>query len=70
MLVEQWNTESGLHKHIASDAFKRILAVLDYSIEPPEVRFEGIAQTAGMELIEAARSEKVMNETKRKGGGI
>jgi hypothetical protein len=66
-LVEQWETQADLNRHIASDDFRRILAVLDLSIEPPEIRFDGVSHTAGIELIEAVRSEKTVNKTERKG---
>ena len=62
-LVEEWETQADLDKHIASDDFRRVLAVLDLSIKPPEIRFDGISQTAGIELIKAARSGKAMNKT-------
>jgi hypothetical protein len=39
-------------------------------IKRPEIRFDGISQTAGIELIEAARGIKTMNKTERKGDDI
>ena len=67
-LVEQWDTQADLDKHIASDDFRRILAVLDLSIEPPEIRFDGIAESAGIELIESARKEQTATDAKPEGG--
>ena len=66
-LVEQWETQADLNRHIASNDFRRVLAVLDLSIKPPEIRFDGVSHTAGIELIEAVRSAKAMNKTERRG---
>ena len=56
-LVEEWSSETDLKRHIASDDFKKILAVLDLSREPPEVRFDTPSGTAGMEYVEAVRGK-------------
>jgi quinol monooxygenase YgiN len=53
--VEQWKTQEALDKHISSDDFRRILAVLDLSVGPPEVKFVTASHTTGMELIEELR---------------
>lgn len=66
-VVERWDSQEDLNRHIASDDFRRILAVLDLSIKPPEIRFDGVSHTAGIELIEAVRSAKAMIKTERKG---
>ncbi len=56
-LVEEWSSEVDVKKHIASDDFRKILAVLDLSREPPEVKFETVSSTGGMEFIEAVRGK-------------
>jgi hypothetical protein len=55
-LFEKYDSQEDLNRHIASDDFRRVLAVLELSIEPPEIEFEEVCHIAGMELIEAARS--------------
>ena len=55
-LMEKWNSEAALKEHIASDDFKNILAVLDFSREQPEVDFDLSSGSAGMEFIEAVRT--------------
>ena len=56
-LVEEWSSEADAKKHIASDDFRKILAVLDLSREPPEVKFGTVTNTGGMEFIEAVRGK-------------
>lgn len=56
VLVETWNEQAALEEHLRSDLYRRILGAIELSIEPPEVRFDTVSTTAGMELIERLRS--------------
>ena len=56
LLIERWDTESALQDHIRSDAYRRILSAIELSGSPPEVRFDYVSATEGMELIERLRS--------------
>ena len=53
--VEEWESRNDLDRHLRSSRFKKILAALDMAEAEPEVRFDTIAETSGMQLIEAAR---------------
>ncbi len=55
MLVEEWTTQSALDRHLVSDAHKTLVAAIELSTQPPTIRFDTIAQRAGIEVIEAAR---------------
>ena len=58
-LIEEWETEESLRAHVRSVDFGRVLAVLDMSSKPPEIKVNTISNTAcmeGMEAIEAMRS--------------
>ncbi len=55
--AEQWETEESLFEHIRSDLYRRILAAMELSKQPPEVKFYYCSETKGLELIEAARTQ-------------
>ena len=56
LLEELWLTLEDLLRHLKSEKFRKILLVIEMAMEPPEVRFDTIAKTSGMETIEAARN--------------
>ncbi len=60
--AEQWATETALHEHLRSDLYRRILAVIELSSRPPDVRFHYVSRTKGMELIEALRGQPQASE--------
>ncbi|KJS29140.1 MAG: hypothetical protein VR64_21595 [Desulfatitalea sp. BRH_c12] len=55
MLDELWAEEDNLIRHLRSELFKRVLLAIEMAEEPPEVRFEKIKQTSGIEIIKKAR---------------
>jgi quinol monooxygenase YgiN len=56
MLDELWAEEDNLIRHLRSELFRRVLLAIEMAEEPPEVRFEKISQTSGIETIEKART--------------
>jgi quinol monooxygenase YgiN len=57
ILFEQsWNREEDVLKHLRTDRYAKILLVLEMAMEPPEVRFDCIHRSHGMEFITFARS--------------
>jgi quinol monooxygenase YgiN len=52
--VEEWETEKDLRRHLKSDVYRKILAALDLAEEEPEICFNTVAETKGMQLIEEA----------------
>jgi len=48
---ETWQDKANLYKHIRSDLYRNIIAVMDMSSEPPDIKFNTVSNTAGMELI-------------------
>jgi quinol monooxygenase YgiN len=52
VLVEEWNTPKDLERHIRTDNQRRLLALMDLLSEQPELRFNTVSHTAGMDLIE------------------
>jgi quinol monooxygenase YgiN len=52
VLIEEWATQEDLEKHISKDSQRRILALMDLLSEKPELRFNTVSHTAGLNLIE------------------
>jgi quinol monooxygenase YgiN len=52
VLLETWATQDELESHIRKDKERRLLALMDFLREPPELRFNTVSHTAGMDLIE------------------
>ncbi|MEX1301381.1 MAG: antibiotic biosynthesis monooxygenase family protein [Desulfotignum sp.] len=58
VLFEQsWDREEDLLQHLRSDRYAKILLVLEMAMEPPEVRFNCIHRSHGMEFITFARCQ-------------
>jgi quinol monooxygenase YgiN len=55
VLVERWESEAALEEHIRSEAYRRILGAIELSGRPPEVCFDFVSASKGMELIERLR---------------
>lgn len=52
LLVEEWKTQKDLESHIRTDNQRRLLTLIDLLSEQPELRFNTVSHTAGMDLIE------------------
>jgi quinol monooxygenase YgiN len=59
VLLEEWATQEDLERHISKDNQRRLLALMDLLSEQPELRFNTVSHTAGMDLI-----EEVLNDIK------
>ena len=53
--MEEWRTENDLKRHLRSPQYRKILIALDMADAEPEVRFDTVVETAGMQLIAEAR---------------
>jgi quinol monooxygenase YgiN len=56
VLVERWTSGAALEGHLRSEAYRRILNAIELSGGPPEVCFDYVSATEGMELIERSRN--------------
>ena len=56
MFEEIWKTEEDLERHLRSDEYLRILLVLEMALKQPEIRFDTISSSTGIETIQEARS--------------
>jgi quinol monooxygenase YgiN len=57
MLEEFWESDQDILHHLKSDAYHRILMVIEMAEEPPDIRFDTISLSAGIEVIEKARNK-------------
>jgi quinol monooxygenase YgiN len=55
MIEEVWTDEQDLNRHLKSDAYHRILLVMEMAAAAPEIRFDKIIQSSGIETIVKAR---------------
>lgn len=55
MLDELWLSEEDLQANLRSERYHKILLVVEMAAELPEIRFDIIAQSSGVEAIEQAR---------------
>ena len=56
MIEEMWQDEEALKRHLRSDEYLNLLLVLEISIKQPEIRFDIISSSTGIETIEKARN--------------
>jgi quinol monooxygenase YgiN len=57
MLEEIWTSEEDLQRHLQSEKYYKVLLVIEMAAEPPEIRFDTIAHSSGVETIEKARNQ-------------
>ena len=58
MLEEVWMSEEDLDLHLRSEEYRNLLLVMEMALKHPEVRFNAVSASTGMETIEKARSSK------------
>ena len=57
MLAETWASEKDMERHLSSDKFLAVLLVVEMASEFPEIRFDVISHSTGIETIEKARAK-------------
>lgn len=55
LLLQEWETRADLERHICSEEFYHILALIELASEPPEIRINTISKEEGLETIESVR---------------
>ena len=56
LFEECWKTQEDLDQHLRSNEYHHVLLVMEMADEQPEIRFDIIASSSGIETIEKARS--------------
>jgi quinol monooxygenase YgiN len=52
-----WDDQESLQRHLRSERYRDLLLVMEMAKEVPEVRFDEISHTSGLEAIERARTD-------------
>lgn len=60
--AEQWESEEAMRAHIRSGVYRRLLAAMEISKQPPEVKFYYSNEEKGLELIEEVRRLEPANQ--------
>ena len=55
-ISSNWRSEEELERHLRSDRYHKVLLVLEMALKQPEIRFDIISSSTGIETIEKARS--------------
>jgi quinol monooxygenase YgiN len=53
---QMWKSEEEFERHLRSDQYHKVLLVLEMALKQPEIRFDTISDSTGIETIEKARS--------------
>jgi quinol monooxygenase YgiN len=56
LLEQRWASEKDLQRHLRSQRFHTILLVVEMASEAPEIRFDTVSHSGGMNLIERVRA--------------
>ena len=56
VLLERFETQEALEAHLRSEMYRRILGAIELSGGPPDIRFEQVTASEGVERIERSRS--------------
>lgn len=54
-LESRWETSDDLVRHIRSDAYKRLLLLMELGSAPPSIEFFTVSEIKGLDFIEAVR---------------
>jgi quinol monooxygenase YgiN len=58
MFEEMWRSEEDLERHLRSDEYFKVLLIMEMALKHPEVRFNTVSTSTGIDTIEKARSSK------------
>jgi quinol monooxygenase YgiN len=58
VLIEEWQSQKDLERHLNSHDFQKILAVMDLADVKPDLRFLKVSSERGLALLESIRRKK------------
>jgi quinol monooxygenase YgiN len=56
----KWNDQQSLDQYICSPLYGRVLAVMDMATQSPEVSFNTVCETRGMDYVTAKRCNQTL----------
>ena len=57
--VEEWDSEADVRRRVRSHRFTSLLAVMESAQEPPEVQFDFVTKTRGLDYVSEVRGSLV-----------
>lgn len=57
LLEEIWTSKKDLERHLRSDKFLAVLLVVEMATESPEIRFDVVSHSTGIDAIEKVRAK-------------
>jgi Antibiotic biosynthesis monooxygenase len=57
-IEEMWRNEEQLERHLRSDEYQKVILVLEMALKQPEIRFDTISSSMGLEALEKARNHE------------
>jgi quinol monooxygenase YgiN len=57
-IVERWESEADLHRHLRSEGFKRILDLMELSLENPDLHVFHVEECSGFDVVDQVRSNR------------
>jgi len=55
ILEESWESEADLTRHLRSQDYRQLLLIMELAKVPPEVRFNTVSSSTGIETVHQAR---------------
>ena len=55
MLEGMWRSEAELEGHLRSDEYRNVLLVMEMAVREPEIRFDTISGSTGLETVQRVR---------------
>ena len=55
VFVEEWASREAFTRHLRSDDYRRLLALADLAVEPPEIQFDRLTERRGLDLVAEIR---------------
>jgi len=56
MLEARWSSKEDLQRHLRSEEYYKVLLVMEMAFEEPEIRFDTVSGSTGIETVETARA--------------
>ena len=56
MLLEEWRSQEDMKRHICSDDFKNVIAVMEFAEEQPDVQFFMPSAIKGIKWLKELRA--------------
>jgi len=57
MIEEMWRSREDLERHLRSEEYRNLLLVVELALQYPEIKFNSISNSTGIETIEKIRSD-------------